>query len=699
MKKLTFIIMAGLMALGLTQCKKNEQPANIAEDSDRVSISLKIANVGQKVNITEEGTLAYVNFDNGDVMYVGSDGKYVGYLTYTNGLFTGSISAEATEGEPLQFIMMGGRNFHESLTENLSTECTFSLSDQSTSLAVVSTEASNEPFSLTNLSYTSYLRNKCALVKFDLGSVSTDVAITLTGMKNEVTVGFDGTVANGTATGDITTNGTGSTRYAVVLSDQEAVTEGILTAEGYEGTFTMPAAFTNAYLTNTSMTLTETATTDRNTPLTFEAVTAGSTVTFTAANVYPMPSLEYKINDGAWTTYSSGTAITLANVGDKVSFRGDNTTFAIMNFDFYYSKFSCTGSCYLYGNIMSLLNKDNFSVAETLTHDYTFRQLFYENTAISNHPEKEIILPATTLSRGCYFSMFCGCIGLTSTPELPATTLSNECYRSMFKGCNNLIMAPELPGTTLDQSCYREMFRGCTGLTTAPALSATTLVEGCYAYMFSDCTGLSTAPTLPVTTLASQCYEFMFYGCTALTLAPVLPATTLASRCYQGMFADCTSLTMAPELPATTLASECYDSMFAGCTGLTTAPVLPATTMSSLCYAGMFEGCTALSTAPALPAMTLDYGCYIGMFRDCIGLTTASVLPATTLATYCYMNMYQGCSNLRSVKCLATNISADYCTSTWLHGVASTGTFTKAAGVNWPSGSSGIPTGWTILQE
>ncbi len=670
MKQLTFIIMAGLMALGLTQCKKNEQPANVAEDNDRVSISLKIENVGQRISITEEGALAYVNFDNGDVMYVGSDGKYVGYLTYTNGLFSGSISAEATEGEPLQFIMMGGRDFHESLTENLSTEYTFSLSDQSTSLAVVSTEVSNEPFSLTNLSYTSYLRNKCALVKFDLGSVSTDAAITLTGMKNEVTVGFDGTVTNGTTTGDITTNGTGSTRYAIVLSDQEAVTEGILTAEGYEGTFTMPAAFTNAYLTNTSMTLTEAAT-DRNTPLTFEAVTAGSTVRFKAASMSPTPILEYKTNDGEWMAYTSETTITLTNVGDKISFRGNNTTLAANSWK--QSTFYCSGEIFLYGNVMSLLSKESFADNNVLTHDYSFKGLFYMNSAIYNHSEKKIVLPATTLTKECYYNMFHGCTNLTTAPELPATMLADYCYSYMFEGSTSLTTAPELPATTLASNCYNSMFYGCTSLTTAPALPASVMALQCYMSMFSYCTGLTTAPELPATDLADECYHDMFDGCSSLNTTPELPATTLASDCYRAMFARCTSLTTAPELPATTLADYCYRAMFYNCTGLTTAPELPATTLANYCYYEMFSDCTSLTIAPNLPAMTLAVGSY-----------------------YC---MFEGCTNLNNVKSLATDLSAIYCTKDWLNGVASTGTFTKAAGVNWPSGSSGIPTGWTVLQE
>ena len=121
---------------------------------------------------------------------------------------------------------------------------------------MISCAPSNENFSVTKLDTPSYLRNKCALVKFDLGEVSTDAAITLTGLKTEATIGFGGTVTNGTTTGNIVTYGTGSTRYAVVLSDQAAVTNGTISCSGYEGTFSIPtAAYTNAFLTDATITL------------------------------------------------------------------------------------------------------------------------------------------------------------------------------------------------------------------------------------------------------------------------------------------------------------------------------------------------------------------------------------------------------------------------------------------------------------
>ena len=203
---------------------------------------------------------------------------------------------------------------------------------------------------------------------------------------------------------------------------------------------------------------------------------------------------------------------------------------------------------------------------------------------------------------------------------------------------------------------------------------------------------------------ANARFCFLFAQCIQLTAAPALPATTLADYCYSFMFYGCTDLTAAPDLPAITLAEGCYYYMFEGCTGLTAAPALPATTLAEYCYCLMFSGCTSLSAAPALRAETLVECCYTGMFSYCTSLTAAPALRAETLAKFCYSDMFYGCTNLNSVTMLATDISASGCLDGWLDGVSATGTFTKAAGLvqgtgdgQIPTGISGIPEGWTVV--
>ena len=244
--------------------------------------------------------------------------------------------------------------------------------------------------------------------------------------------------------------------------------------------------------------------------LCFTSKQAGSTV---AMSVKGTPTkgqaFEYSTDGTNWSVFTPGTTtITLANVGDKVYFRGDNTTVSESSSIYY--KFVMSGKIAASGNIMSLLDKTCQSTR--ISKDY------------------------------CYYNMFNNCTSLTTAPALPATTLAAYCYYNMFYNCTSLTTAPSLPATTLANYCYGYMFNGCTSLTTAPVLPATTLANYCYGYMFNGCTSLTTAPSLPATTLANNCYNGMFNGCTSLTTAPSLPATTLANNCYMNMFYGCRSL-------------------------------------------------------------------------------------------------------------------------------------------------------------
>ncbi len=201
---------------------------------------------------------------------------------------------------------------------------------------------------------------------------------------------------------------------------------------------------------------------------------------------------------------------------------------------------------------------------------------------------------------------------------------------------------------------------------------------------------------LPVKILEAECYYYLFSGCTNLTNAPELPATVMANECYQSMFENCTSLQEAPELPAVVLAIQCYQEMFRN-TGIKKAPELPATSVMISCYSGMFRDCKQLTEAPELPATELANSCYELMFTDCTTLKKAPTLPATVLTKNCYYGMLRGCTQITSITCLATDISASNCTYEWLKNTSSAGTFTKAAEMtSWPTGISGIPTGWTV---
>ena len=429
------------------------------------------------------------------------------------------------------------------------------------------------------------------------------------------------------------------------------------------------------------------------TPLTFEAVENETAITITNPQAL---TVQYSTDGGITWTSSNANPITISGIaaGGTVQLSGNNAAYGSSS---NFTSITFDKDCYVYGNIMSLVNSTSFATLTDLTEPYAFRTLFYNNTHLKSHPTKDLVLPAKTLTTRCYFSMFYGCTGLTRAPQmsattmanyscsqmfykcsgltdapaLPATNLASHCYDNMFAHCYGLTEAPALPATTLAEACYRAMFMRCealktapelpatemakscyigmfynSGLTSAPALPATNLAMSCYYQMFQGCTGLTASPVLPATTLGDGCYKSMFKGCTNLTDVPALPATTLGESSYEEMFMDCTALVNAPDLAATTLAATCCNYMFAGCSKLAKAPKLPAKKLATQCYQRMFDGCTSLVDAPALPATALAELCYNDMFWDCTALKNAPVLPATTLADYCYTMMFYGCTSL-----------------------------------------------------
>ena len=177
------------------------------------------------------------------------------------------------------------------------------------------------------------------------------------------------------------------------------------------------------------------------------------------------------------------------------------------------------------------------------------------------------------------------------------------------------------------------------------------------------------------------------------TLKPSVNARVqgnIMSLLYSDNFANADELTDA----------NTFICLFLNAIKLTSAEhlILPATTLTDYCYAAMFANCTSLTTAPELPATTLAEGCYKEMFASCTSLTTAPELPATTLTDYCYEALFQYCTSLNSITCLATDISAVNCTGGWVDGVASSGTFVKAASMSsWTTSNNGIPSGWTVV--
>lgn len=166
-------------------------------------------------------------------------------------------------------------------------------------------------------------------------------------------------------------------------------------------------------------------------------------------------------------------------------------------------------------------------------------------------------------------------------------------------------------------------------------------------------------------------------------------------------FRNCPGIVNASKLalPVTGLTERCYSYMFWGDTGMVYGPDLPPVkNVPNGAYHTMFRDCTSLISGPkqiGLPDSTIGENCCGDMYNGCTSLTTAPLLPAKVMGNNGYEQMFQGCSSLNYVKCGAEYLMPN---NNWLQGVAESGTFAAKSNVEWVSGPSGIPTGWTRVR-
>ena len=246
MKKLGLFAVAAALLVTLTQCKKDETttPAN---EGEKVTITLNVGG-GNGSRVAVEGETGVVTFENGDVLYVASNGTCVGTLTYNGENFAGEVT-EPTEGEKLQFYFLGNKT-PEFNTDN--TGCSVVITDQTEQLPVISYAPSRENYQVGLTAYNATLLNKCALVKFDVTTAS-DAATCILGMNNKVTVSFaDNSFEYGHDGEGVITLAAGSgEKWAILLPQDEVANAEAASEDGnYTGTCgTIPAIADNDYLT------------------------------------------------------------------------------------------------------------------------------------------------------------------------------------------------------------------------------------------------------------------------------------------------------------------------------------------------------------------------------------------------------------------------------------------------------------------
>jgi hypothetical protein len=119
----------------------------------------------------------------------------------------------------------------------------------------------------------------------------------------------------------------------------------------------------------------------------------------------------------------------------------------------------------------------------------------------------------------------------------------------------------------------------------------------------------------------------------------------------------------------------------------------------------MFRECPNLVTGPTINATSVGGRTTPVRSMWCMFLGDAKLeysspfeLKIGTLVSECYSHLFYNCKKINNVKLLATDVSATNCLQNWLYGVASTGTLTATAGLNLPTGVSGKPINWTLVE-
>lgn len=183
MKRTLYFVMALALVLGFTQCKK-EQVNTPENETKTVNITLKVGgNGGSRHTInTENGD---VDFQDGDVIYVGNGSTYIGTLTRNGGVFSGSITEPADETE-IYFYFVGGLNPSSTPVAGTTPSFTVDISNQSTQMPVLS--CNHVTYYSSTTSYSCTLQNQCALVKFT--TASTTAPVHVGGLYTEAKIDF-----------------------------------------------------------------------------------------------------------------------------------------------------------------------------------------------------------------------------------------------------------------------------------------------------------------------------------------------------------------------------------------------------------------------------------------------------------------------------------------------------------------------------
>ena len=313
MKKLSTIIMALALVLGMSQCKKQETPTSTGNNTEgTVHITVKVDGKDGKDENGDKHAIApdhgLFAFTDNDKIYVGHGGKYVGQLTFTSGFFEGDITPVTGANDNLHFYFLGGMTPATAPTVGTTENFTISIADQSGNLPVLSYGASTTKFTDFNTTYSATLKNKCALVKLSLSTPTTETVI-LSDVPTVATVNF-ANPTNAIAATDLTdlhditlkndANWNNNLRWAILLPGTN-LTGVVTVADGVESVMANNTYITSGLTLDNSVSLpyAQYAVKTSGDELTQFSVSANKKVYFSKAN------LRYNETSGVWSFHDN----------------------------------------------------------------------------------------------------------------------------------------------------------------------------------------------------------------------------------------------------------------------------------------------------------------------------------------------------------------------------------------------------------
>lgn len=247
MKRIGTMLMAALLLLGLSQCKKEQTNAPETDEGVYITVDVNGGSKGSRVIVDPNapGGYATVAFEEGDKLYVANNSWYRGTLTYQNGKFKGQIEADSDDYLHFYFVEGCTMVVNPSRTKKYFIA---NIADQTSKYPVIAYGHSTIKYVAATTSYSATLDNYCSIMKVPIEGAGTANTVTLRGMNNEVTVNLDAN--NGDATGDPFTfssspelgygeimfhNQSDNEKWAVVLPQNEVLAQ--LRCDGFKDVF------------------------------------------------------------------------------------------------------------------------------------------------------------------------------------------------------------------------------------------------------------------------------------------------------------------------------------------------------------------------------------------------------------------------------------------------------------------------------